>query len=175
MSILKSVVTAGTGRVVLCYANRDERSVIFATELRELAARHADRLTTLHWRESIQGLPTRAQLAGFANIFRTCESFICGPTAYMVVVQEALSHAGVPQDRIHVEVFQSLTGDPFTDVPAEPIADETDAADAEIQLDGELHTLRWPRSRNLVDTMLAAGTNVPFSCREGNCGSARRP
>lgn len=39
MSILKSVLVAGTGRVTPIYANRDERSVIFADELRWLADR----------------------------------------------------------------------------------------------------------------------------------------
>jgi len=103
--------------VVLCYANRDERSVIFAAELRELAARYAGRLTVLHWLESVQGLPTRAQLTGFARtVFSgsaTFESFICGPAAFMSVVKEALSEAGLPRERIHLEVFQSLSSDPF--------------------------------------------------------------
>ena len=38
MSILKSALTAGRGRVVLVYANRDERSVIFGAALRDLVA-----------------------------------------------------------------------------------------------------------------------------------------
>ena len=38
MSILKSALAAGRGRIVLIYANRDERSVIFGAELRRLAA-----------------------------------------------------------------------------------------------------------------------------------------
>jgi 3-ketosteroid 9alpha-monooxygenase subunit B len=57
MSILKSALARGTGKVTLVYANRDERSVIFAAELRELMAQHPDRLTVLHWLESVQGLP----------------------------------------------------------------------------------------------------------------------
>ena len=52
LSILKSVLAAGTARVTLVYANRDERSVIFAAELRELAGRFPDRLTVTHWLES---------------------------------------------------------------------------------------------------------------------------
>ncbi|MGV0746466.1 2Fe-2S iron-sulfur cluster-binding protein [Mycolicibacterium sp. XJ870] len=172
MSILKSVLVAGTGRVILCYANRDEQSVIFAAELRELAARYAGRITVLHWLESVQGLPSRAQLSGFAGIFSTYESFICGPAPYMAVVKDALSEAGVPRDRIHLEVFQSLTGDPFAETLVDTVAvDDGDAAEVDIELDGHLHTLRWPRGHNLVDTMLAAGLDVPYSCREGNCGS----
>jgi 3-ketosteroid 9alpha-monooxygenase subunit B len=171
ISILKSVLAAGSGRVILCYANHDERSVIFAGELRDLAARHADRLTVLHWLESVQGLPTRAQLVGFARLASGYESFICGPAPYMAVVKEALSEAGVPRERIHLEVFESLTGDPFGEASVDATDDGGDAAEAHIELDGKAYTLRWPRGRNLVDTMLAAGIDVPYSCREGNCGS----
>ncbi len=171
MSILKSVLAGGTGRVVLCYANRDDRSVIFAAELRELAARYAGRLTVLHWLESVQGLPTRAQLGGFARMFTGHQSFICGPGPFMAVVKEALTEAGVPREHIHLEVFQSLTGDPFADVRVEDVPDDGEAATAEVSLDGQVHSLRWVKGRNLVDVMLAAGIDVPFSCREGNCGS----
>jgi 3-ketosteroid 9alpha-monooxygenase subunit B len=171
MSILKSVLAAGTGRVVLCYANRDEASVIFAAELRELAARYAGRLTVLHWLESIQGLPTLAQLNNFARLYSGYQSFICGPAPFMSVVKETLTEAGFPRDHIHLEVFQSLDGDPFAEVVVEDPPVDGQAADAEISIDGEVHKLKWPVGRNLVDTMMAAGIDVPYSCREGNCGS----
>src|SRR5215472_11597161 len=38
ISIIKSALATGRGRIVLIYANRDERSVIFGPELRRLAA-----------------------------------------------------------------------------------------------------------------------------------------
>jgi 3-ketosteroid 9alpha-monooxygenase subunit B len=177
MSILKSVLASGTGRVVLCYANRDERSVIFAAELRELAACYVGRLTVLHWLESIQGLPTRAQMSGFAHtVFGGSagfESFICGPAPFMSVIKEALTEAGVPRRRIHLEVFQSLSGNPFTTEIASALTDsaEGDAATLQVDLDGASHLLRWPRGATLVDVMIAAGIDVPYSCREGQCGS----
>jgi len=177
ISILKSVLAAGTGRVVLCYANRDEGSVIFATELRELAARYAGRLTVLHWLESLQGLPTRAQLSGFTRtVFGASspfESFICGPAPFMAVIKETLAESGVPRERIHLEVFQSLAGDPFTDEVASA-TDDFDAQDAtsvQVEIDGISHRLQWPRRKVLVDVMLAAGIDAPYSCREGQCGS----
>ncbi|HEY2088996.1 MAG TPA: FAD-binding oxidoreductase, partial [Mycobacterium sp.] len=63
MSICKSALFEGGGRVLLVYANRDERSVIFADALRELAAKYPDRLTVVHWLESLQGLPSATALA----------------------------------------------------------------------------------------------------------------
>ena len=49
ISILKSALAEGHGHAVLVYANRDADSVIFAAELRDLAARHPDRLLVRHW------------------------------------------------------------------------------------------------------------------------------
>ncbi len=64
MAICKSALAEGSGKVVLIYANRDENSVIFGGALRELAAKYPDRLTVVHWLESVQGLPSAAALAG---------------------------------------------------------------------------------------------------------------
>jgi 3-ketosteroid 9alpha-monooxygenase subunit B len=169
MSILKSALCAGTGRVVLVYANRDERSVIFADELRVLASQHGDRLTVMHWLESVQGLPSPPQLATMVAPFVGHESFVCGPGAFMDTVRAALAAAGVAGSRVHTEVFRSLSGDPFSDPDVEDNLD--DAATADVELDGQRHRLRWPRQATLVDVMIAAGVDVPYSCREGQCGS----
>ncbi len=79
MSILKAALSEGSHEVVLFYANRDESSVIFAGELRELAAAYAGRLTVLHWLESVQGVPTVAQLAALSAKLDGHRVFTCGP------------------------------------------------------------------------------------------------
>ena len=72
MSITRTALLKGSGRVVLFYANRDEASVIFACELAALAAAHPDRLQVVHWLESVQGLPSRAQMRAFVAPFASC-------------------------------------------------------------------------------------------------------
>src|SRR5207249_756909 len=62
MSILKSALTAGHGRVVLVYANRDERSVIFGQGLRRLASDAGGRLVVVHWLDSLLGAPSAAAI-----------------------------------------------------------------------------------------------------------------
>lgn len=57
LAILKSALSEGSGKVTLVYANRDENSVIFAETLRDLAAKYPDRLTAIHWLETVQGCP----------------------------------------------------------------------------------------------------------------------
>jgi len=65
MAICKSALAEGSGNVVLIYANRDENSVIFAGALRELSAKYPDRLTVVHWLETVQGLPSAAALTRY--------------------------------------------------------------------------------------------------------------
>jgi 3-ketosteroid 9alpha-monooxygenase subunit B len=173
MSILKSALSQGSGRIVLVYANRDAQSVIFADELRRMAARYPKRLVVLHWVESIQGLPVREQLQQLAAPYADFECFTCGPGPFMDAVTEALTSLGVPRDRRRSEVFTSLSGDPFAEVP---VALPTSAADVEsvtarVRLDGAEHELAWPAGIPLVDLLLGSGIDAPYSCREGECGS----
>src|SRR6202012_2067161 len=83
MAICKSALAEGGGQVTLLYANRDERSVIFGDALRELAAKYPDRLTVVHWLESLQGLPSANALAQLAAAYTDRQAFICGPGPFM--------------------------------------------------------------------------------------------
>lgn len=113
MSILKSALLVGGGRVELVYANRDAASVIFADALAGLAARHPDRLSVTHWLESERGLPDVAALTGLAAPFAAFDAFTCGPAPFMAAVTEALKALGLPRSRRHVERFASLAANPF--------------------------------------------------------------
>ncbi|KOS55248.1 ferredoxin--NADP reductase [Rhodococcus rhodochrous] len=173
ISILKSSLAQGTGKVVLVYANRDHESVIFADELRALSDAYPHRLAVIHWLESMLGLPTMEKLVTLSAPYVDSEVFMCGPGAFMDAVHSALHAAGMPRGRIHAEVFNSLAGDPFADhVVAEVSeADAADAATVKVDLDGDTHQLAWPRQQTLVDVLLANGIDVPYSCMEGECGS----
>jgi len=172
MSICKSALAEGGGQVALLYANRDDRSVIFADALRELSAKYPDRLTLVHWLESLQGLPSATALARLAAPYTDRPVFICGPGPFMDAARAALDSLKVPAAQVHIEVFKSLESDPFAAVKIEdtPEGDEPPAT-AVVQLDGETHTVSWPRNAKLLDVLLAKGLDAPFSCREGHCGA----
>ncbi|MCI2418090.1 ferredoxin--NADP reductase [Saccharopolyspora sp. K220] len=193
MSITKSVLAAGSGRVVLIYANQDQDSVIFAAELRDLAARHADRLVVVHWLESVQGLPDVSALRELIRPFTDRECFVCGPGGFMDAAARALRDLAVPHKRTHVERFVSLTRNPFEDPePAAPIPAENtesaipappenvepavassarNSAVVEVELDDQRHRFSWPRQKRLLDLLLDNGLDAPFSCREGACSA----
>lgn len=44
-------------------------------------------------------------------------------------------------------------------------------ATAVVHLDGQTHTVSWPRNEKLLDVLLGQGIDAPYSCHEGNCGA----
>ena len=144
MAICKSALAEGTGKIVLVYANRDENSVIFAETLRELTAAHPDRLTVIHWLETVQGLPNTDALATLVGPFAAHEAFICGPGPFMSAAEAALKT--VDARHIHIEVFKSLDSDPFAQVVIDVEEDDDRGpAQAIVELDGTTHEIEWPR------------------------------
>ena len=188
MSILRTALARGTGRIVLFYANRDERSVIFAAELARLAREHPERLQVVHWLESVQGLPDQAQLRAFAAAYADRDAFVCGPAPFMKAAVAALRELDFPRARRHQEKFVSLGGNPFGDAigagetQIEVTDTETDTeTDAqvgrgpvrlEVELDGTTHSFDdWAPGTTLLDHLEAKGVAAPFSCREGECSA----
>lgn len=167
MSILKSALRSGRGRIVLIYANADERSVIFGSALRELHQAAPGRLVIVHWLDAVQGPPSPAALRELCRPYASYEAFICGPDPYMAAARQALKELGVPAPRMHVERFLSLAENPF-----EASADVGGVASTlEVDLDDEVHKLDWLAGRRMLDVMLDAGLDAPYSCREGVCGA----
>ncbi|MEU3570288.1 FAD-binding oxidoreductase [Kitasatospora sp. NPDC036755] len=110
MSMIKSALAAGAGRLALVYANRDERSVIFGEQLAGLAAAHPDRFALRHWLESRQGLPDAAGLRALAAPFRDREAYVCGPGPFVAGAVDALAALGVPAERTHLEQYRPPNG-----------------------------------------------------------------
>ena len=176
-SILRTVLAQGSGRITLLYANRDEQSVIFRDELKALAGAHPTRLTVVHWLDSVQGVPSVAQLAELARHHRTAQAFICGPGPYMDAAVAALQAIEMAPDSIHVERFVSLPDeDTLADLTAaastaEPVPDAVESAEVTVMLDGQEHTLRCSGTETLLEAALRAGLNAPYSCQAGMCAS----
>jgi 3-ketosteroid 9alpha-monooxygenase subunit B len=177
LSILRTALARGTGQVVLFYANRDEKSVIFAAELATLAAAHPDRLRVAHWWESEHGLPTVEGLTELASMYGDREAMVCGPTPFMATAMDALRAVGFPRERRRQETFVSLTGNPFAGPSVASRAPNPEAADVagtrlDVTLAGNRHVFDdWGPDTTLLDHLESKGLDAPFSCREGECAS----
>ncbi|MFI0446545.1 2Fe-2S iron-sulfur cluster-binding protein [Actinomadura sp. 6N118] len=174
ISIVKALLAESGGSAVLFYANRDEASVIFAGELRELVASAPDRLQVVHLLESLQGLPTVTSLTSLAAPHAARDAaFICGPAPFMDAVSEALGSLGIGREKIITERFHSLSGDPFAtveEIPAEEFV-AAESARLKVALNGDEHLLEWPTHISLLALLRTRGLQPPFSCEEGFCGA----
>ncbi|RDI10021.1 ferredoxin--NADP reductase [Comamonas sp. AG1104] len=175
-SILRAVLKQHQGNVVLFYANRDERSVIFRKDLQQLAAEYPDRLQVIHWLDSVQGVPSQKQLAAWATpwVADAGQAFICGPGPFMDAAQAAVIEAGMPADQVHVERFVSLPDEEALQLMQEataPVEAAVEQALVQLRLDGEEYEFNCSGTETILEAGLRAGINVPYSCQAGMCAS----
>ncbi|MDE1165245.1 MAG: ferredoxin--NADP reductase [Pseudomonas sp.] len=170
LSILRSALLAGSGRIRLIYANRDENSVIFRDQLNALANAHPQRLQVIHWLDSVQGIPSVSQLAELARPFAGAEAFICGPGPFMEAAVSALQALGMPAAQVHVERFVSL---PEEGEVSAPVAVDTSRPGSQlsVRLDGEEFEVPCAPGETLLDAMRRAGLQPPSSCLVGSCAT----
>jgi 3-ketosteroid 9alpha-monooxygenase subunit B len=168
ISILKTALASTQRKLVLVYANRDARSIIFRAELEALRDLHPDRLRIAHSLDDVNGFVTRddvvREMAGALD--RDC--YLCGPAAFMDTVEHALRDLGVARERIHIERFLSPVdhaGDP------EPAAMDHEIAPTSISiaLDGREHEVPYTAGERVLEAARRAGLDPPFSCEEGYC------
>ncbi|WP_280218207.1 ferredoxin--NADP reductase [Nocardia neocaledoniensis] len=171
LGIAKSILFGGTGDVVLIYANRDQDSVIFGAELRELEQRFTDRLSVIHVLESVQGYPSRRTLGLLLRPLTERAVYVCGPLPLMDLATEVCAEQGFPAAKVRSERFLSLQSDPFG-APAEAaLAGGEVVATVQVSIDGTEREVPWTAGRKLLDALLDAGVEAPYSCREGACSA----
>ena len=170
LSIIKSALAHGSGKIFLIYANRDEKSVIFSDDIIQLMNAHPDRFTAYHWLESVQGLPATVNLAALLSGWSDAQMFICGPAPFMEAASRAGEAAGLADDRIHLEKFVSLPDEPDDD-DATAASGTAMASELTVSLDGKEHRVQWSAGKKLLDAMLDAGLDAPYSCKVGGCSA----
>lgn len=94
------------------------------------------------------------------------EALICGPNDMIEVISNAIFEAGIIKKRIHFELFTPMEIEEM--ITENKILDEVEVT---IELDGEVSTMIWDTSKNLVDAMLDEGLDAPYSCKGGICSS----
>jgi ring-1,2-phenylacetyl-CoA epoxidase subunit PaaE len=177
-------------KFTLVYGNRRMASVMFNETLQDLKDRYPSRLTLIHvlsrqaqevelLQGRIDGDKVRAVIAALLPVGSMDEVFICGPEAMIEDTEAALLAAGVPQRQIHTERFTSPTLEALA--PAERraavAAGQQKAGGGTValtvMLDGKPNELRMGRDDHVLDAALAAGLDLPYSCKAGVCCTCR--
>lgn len=163
MSLARAAVDDPDRRVRLFYANRARDSVIFAEALDRLAAEHGDRVLLHEHFDEDDGVVTPESVAAFVAPAGAAHYYVCGPTAFMDIVEKALLDAGVKPSRLHLERFTLAT-------PTDTV-DSGITENVEIELNRQSVTARYRKGDTLLQTARIAGLRAPASCETGSCGT----
>ena len=190
LSILASTLEQQTeSKFTLVYGNRRMDSVMFNEALQDLKDRYPNRLTLIHVlsRQAqevplLEGRIDEAKVKEIVNSLLPAASmdevFICGPEAMIEATEKALLDVGVPARNIRTERFTSPTLEALPANERKQVvlghAPESKGEVAiTIVLDGKKHQMQMSATDKILDVALAAGLDLPYSCRGGVCCTCR--
>nr|WP_319564558.1 2Fe-2S iron-sulfur cluster-binding protein [uncultured Rhodoferax sp.] len=176
-------------KFTLVYGNRSMASVMFNEALQDLKDRFAGRLTLIHilsrqaqeadlMQGRIDGDKVRAIINALLPVGSMDEVFICGPEAMIEVTEKALLEAGVPAKQVHTERFTSPTLEALSPEARQAAVSHLKLPAGgqvalTVVLDGKSHALRMNPDEHVLDVAMAAGLDLPFSCKGGVCATCR--
>jgi ferredoxin-NADP reductase len=154
-------------KVMLFYSVRTEQDIIFDDELELLEARlpNFERIVVATRRDD-------GEVRHLSREFIACQLdeipkhafFVCGPEAFMEHVRGILLGLGVDQSKILQESFGGKKSSP----PAEW---RTDVHGGTIEFVRSSRTCSGTAGRTLLEEAELNGVNIPYSCRQGQCGT----
>ena len=176
MSIIQTALeTNEKNKVVLVYGNQSKEEAMYFEALQALKEKYVNRFFVYY-------IFSRAQQEDclFGRIDKSTVNFItrnkhkdinpdnfylCGPLPMIETVTAALKENGFASDRIQQELFT---------VPEEDEkvgAETTGKTHLEITLDDAVHTLEMDRKTIVLDALLNAKIDAPYSCQGGVCST----
>jgi ring-1,2-phenylacetyl-CoA epoxidase subunit PaaE len=199
LSIIASTLAADDGSsFTLVYCNQRIGSILFNEALQDLKDRYPSRLSLVHllsrqaqdvplFNGRLDAAKVGELLAGLIPPAGMDETFVCGPEAMIEGCEQALLAAGVPRERIHAERFTSAA-QPGIAIKSGAVSEEETGARGQkdlkmldgagairlsVRLDGKAHELRMFAHERVLDVALAAGLDLPYSCKGGVCCTCR--
>lgn len=185
MSILKSVLyIEKQSRVTLVYANRDEDSVIFKSDIEKIAAENSDRVKVLNVYDNPKGNVEAIQTGLLAvdkvmdivsklDLAKADEYFICGPGPMMENIKQALEGLNITKEKIHIEYFSAV---------ADAVAKAEGNVATGASVNSEITVIQYgfetkmtlnTEGLSILDAAIEAGVDAPFSCKGAVCCTCR--
>ncbi|MBU0695235.1 MAG: ferredoxin--NADP reductase [Bacteroidetes bacterium] len=184
-SIIKTLLNKDSNCLLkLIYANRNENSIIFKNELEKLEQQYPNKFRVTHvlseasggW-NGMKGRLDKDKMKEFlSNIHNypidQTEYYICGPSPFMELVEYELLNHRIPADQINLERFISI-GDTEESLEVGNATAETNSGLKKVYatVEGIKNTVVCEENQNILDALLKAGIDAPYSCREGVCST----
>jgi ferredoxin-NADP reductase len=138
----------------LFYCARDRQSAAYLDELRAMGEQVQ---TNLHFNFDQEPGGQLLDIAALiSGLDENTHVYCCGPLPMLAAFEKAT--AGLPQERVHVEYFN---------------AKEQPSAEGgfQVELARTKQVIQVARGKTILDALLDAGIDVPYSCMEGVCAS----
>jgi ferredoxin-NADP reductase len=134
----------------LHYLGRTRGELAFLDELRAICGESL----IIHYDDGPSGRPDFAAL--IAGLAPAADLYVCGPTGMIDAVKAVAGATGHPPERLFYELFTPT-----------PAAGEC-PFEVEIKSTGQVVTVGAEQS--IIDALTAAGIDVVYDCRRGDCG-----
>lgn len=182
MSILKSVLyVEKQSRVTLFYANRNEDSTIFKSELESVASSNPNLEVVYIFEHPAQSLPelqtgivTIARAKALLEHYKCLladEYFICGPGPMMENVKTTLDDLKLPKEKVHIEYFTSVLD--AVNKAESGTGENVQASVTVIQYGVETEFTLETSGISILEAAIEAGVDAPFSCKGAVCCTCR--
>lgn len=184
MSVVRSLTDRGwAGEIYLAFSVRKRHDVVFARELEDLEARHANLhvLITLtndpdaEW-SGARGQLTREMLEQLVPTFTHGPVMLCGPDPMMTGMRTLLVGMGIPDSEIHQEAFFSPPAvdlAPGQTAPAEEESALPEGVTPSLSFQKSGVSAEQPPALTVLEVAEDAGVAIAFECRSGVCGQCK--
>jgi ring-1,2-phenylacetyl-CoA epoxidase subunit PaaE len=181
LSIAKSVLASGSKHTfTLIYGNKSPQDVMFSSEVETLKAAYPNQLK-IQWvysqAKEENSLFGRIDTAAINYLLKNIDTdpfdaaYLCGPEGMIKTATESLEKAGLATDQIHYELFTVATESTTEAGEATESALTAGNIAVEVTVDGETSTIEMDAKTILLDAIIKADIDAPYSCQGGVCSS----
>jgi len=181
ISIVKNILhNEPLSTITLLFANKQIEDVIFYNELKSLESQFCEKLKIIyifsrkdyddhHFGRIDHGFLNNIihQELNFVNF---SEFYTCGPEEMVKNIHNYLHSIGISKEIIKSELFYSLENEKELE---KIITENADSGETKVEviIDQESYHVTIDHTKNLLESLLDKGLDVPYSCKKGNCSS----
>jgi ring-1,2-phenylacetyl-CoA epoxidase subunit PaaE len=181
LSIAKSVLASGPEySFTLIYGNKSPQDVMFSSEIETLQIAYPNQFK-IQWvysqAKEDQALFGRIDTAAINYVLKNTDTapfdgaYLCGPEGMIKTATEALEKSGLATDQIYYELFTVSTESTSEAGEATEGALAAGNIAVEVTVDGETTSLEMNAKTILLDAIIKADIDAPYSCQGGVCSS----
>lgn len=179
LSIVKSIGLSEQGTVSLFYSNQTAEETMFKSDLDDLKSEHIS-VNYFFSRENNpdggEGRLTETKVSELLrndlDLLKSDGFYICGPEEMIVETVNALKTFGIPENKIHFELF--TTPEIMIGKEVEIKADFNGISKVTVIIDDEETTFDLSSEGDtILDEVESHGLDAPYSCRGGVCCTCR--